>query len=148
MSSPGEGRAGKGKRGRMMDRLSSQWPVRSRQGRVILEELRRTTSHPRGDELYAIVRSRLPRVSLATVYRNLERLREAGAALPIYCGDFTRYDGNVAPHDHFLCRSCRRVWDFTAGCGEERPPVAKGDGGFQVDGSYTIFYGLCPQCKG
>ncbi len=131
-----------------MKQKGSQGPVRSRQGLIILEELRGTTSHPRGDELHAMVRRQLPQVSLATVYRNLDRLRQAGAALPIYCGDFTRYDGNVAPHDHFLCRSCRRVWDFDAGDGERRLPVAGGGGSFQVDGFYTIFYGRCPECQG
>ena len=41
----------------------------TRQRAVILEELRKLKSHPTADELYSIVRERLPRISLGTVYR-------------------------------------------------------------------------------
>ena len=43
----------------------------TRQRAVILEELRKLTTHPTADELYQIVRARMPRISLGTVYRNL-----------------------------------------------------------------------------
>ena len=50
----------------------------TRQRRVILEALRGTTSHPTADEVYEMVRRRLPRISLGTVYRNLEILSGEG----------------------------------------------------------------------
>ena len=46
----------------------------TRQREVILEELRKLASHPTAVGLYEIVRRRLPRISLGTVYRNLELL--------------------------------------------------------------------------
>ncbi len=118
---------------------------------MILEELRKLKTHPRSDELYALVRQRLPNVSLGTVYRNLDKLQREGAALEIYCGDFVRYDGDVVPHDHFLCRGCRRVWDFG---GHHDDSAAKSHvaihsqeaEGFQVESHYTVFTGLCPEC--
>ena len=131
-----------------MERGNAPGSVRSKQGQVILEELRGTMSHPRGDELYIMVRKRLPNVSLGTVYRNLDRLRREGSALEIYCGDFVRYDGNVAPHDHFLCRGCRRVWDYAAPGDEEHAAlVGVREDGFRVDGRYVIYYGRCPDCQ-
>ncbi|TAK35499.1 MAG: transcriptional repressor [Chloroflexota bacterium] len=122
---------------------------RSKQGQVILEELRKLTTHPRGDELYALVRQRLPRVSLGTIYRNLDRLQREGTVMEIYCGDFVRYDGNVSPHDHFLCRGCQRVWDFGHSHVEraEEGTVGKDEAGFLVEGHYTVFYGLCADCQ-
>ena len=48
------------------------------QRRVILDELRSTGSHPTADQLYERVRRRLPRISLGTVYRNLEILAGQG----------------------------------------------------------------------
>ncbi len=121
--------------------------ARSRQGEVILEELRKLKSHPRSDELYLRVRQRLPSVSLGTVYRNLDRFQREGLALEIYCGDFVRYDGNVAGHDHFLCRSCRRVWDFETAGRSPAPEPKGGESGFEIDGHYTIFHGLCSECR-
>lgn len=88
----------------------------------------------------------MPRISLGTVYRNLDRLRREGAALEIYCGDFVRYDGNVQPHDHFLCQSCRRVWDLN---GDQPATGATPDltaAGFRLKGRYTTYFGLCPEC--
>ena len=58
----------------------------TRQRAVILEELRKVKTHPTADELYSIVRERLPRISLGTVYRNLTSwripVRYAGLKLP------------------------------------------------------------------
>ncbi|MGE5620564.1 MAG: Fur family transcriptional regulator [Sphingomonadaceae bacterium] len=119
----------------------------SRQRSIILEELRKLKSHPRSDELYLLVRQRLPRISLGTVYRNLDRLQRDGLALEIYCGDFTRYDGNVSSHDHFMCRRCRRVWDFDAGSGQHATKPPAPESGFEVEGQYTMFYGLCIDCR-
>ncbi|MBD9242840.1 MAG: hypothetical protein EGQ45_02040, partial [Clostridiales bacterium] len=49
----------------------------------------------------------IPDLSLATVYRNLARFRSEGAVQVIGCVDGEdRYDGNVAPHGHFICRTC------------------------------------------
>ena len=121
---------------------------RSKQREVILEELRKLKTHPRSDELYTLVRQRLPPVSLGTVYRNLDRLQGEGTAVEIYCGDFVRYDGNVSPHDHFMCRVCRRVWDFDARHGDSPgvPAESENQAGFQVESQYTMFLGLCPDC--
>ena len=49
----------------------------TRQRMVILEELRKVKTHPTADELYAMVRTRMPRISLGTVYRNLDFLTES-----------------------------------------------------------------------
>ncbi len=50
----------------------------TRQRRLILEELRKLKTHPTAASLYAIVRRRMPKISLGTVYRNLELLNQMG----------------------------------------------------------------------
>ena len=62
--------------------LSSQLKL-TKQRKVILEELRKLKTHPSADEIYNIVRERLPRISLGTVYRNLEILSDAGVILKL-----------------------------------------------------------------
>lgn len=119
---------------------------KSQPRQVILEELKKLKSHPRGDELYDIVRQRLPRISLGTVYRNLEFLQQQGMVLELFCGDFNRYDGNVSPHHHLLCRQCRRLWDFEANVVPEKTEPIKNIIDFQIESQYTIFYGLCRHC--
>ena len=113
---------------------------------VILEELTKLKTHPRGDELYDIVRQRLPRISLGTVYRNLDLLRREGVVAELFCGDFNRYDGDVSSHYHFFCRKCRRLWDFkTDGLAGGIESVS-GTTDFRVEGQYIVFYGLCRGC--
>ena len=116
---------------------------RSQPREVLLQELRKLKTHPRGDELYHLVRQKLPRLSLGTVYRNLDLFRRQGMVLELGCGDFNRYDGDISPHSHFFCRGCGRLWDWE---GEGAPP-APSQGGFSVEGSYTTHYGLCPECS-
>ncbi len=83
------------------------------QRRIILEELRKLECHPTADELYEIVRKRIPQISLATVYRNLELLSEGGQVLKLQqTGKQKRFDGRVESHYHVRCASCGRVADI------------------------------------
>jgi Fur family ferric uptake transcriptional regulator len=68
----------------------------TRQRKVILEELRNVDTHPSADEIYEMVRKRLPHISLGTVYRNLEILSETGAIqkLELGCAQ-KKFDGKV-----------------------------------------------------
>ena len=65
----------------------------TRQRMVILEELRKVKTHPTADELYAMVRTRMPRISLGTVYRNLDFLTESKEILKLEsAGSIRRFD--------------------------------------------------------
>ena len=81
---------------------------------AILKCLRSTTCHPSAEWVYTQLKPQIPDLSLATVYRNLARFRSEGAVQVIGCVDGEdRYDGNVAPHGHFICRPFRwtpRIW--------------------------------------
>ena len=59
----------------MLNELDNNMRLTS-QRQVILEELRKVKSHPTATEVYDMVRKRLPRIGLGTVYRNLELLAE------------------------------------------------------------------------
>ena len=52
--------------------------VQTKQRQLILEAVRATNSHPTADELFQMIRRKLPTISLATVYRNLNFLSEIG----------------------------------------------------------------------
>jgi len=84
---------------------------RTRQRRIILEVVRATDAHPTAASVYRRVRRRLPRVSLATVYRNLRTLAAEGFVAERADPSGARFDGNTAPHDHFTCVACGRIYD-------------------------------------
>jgi len=117
------------------------------QRRVILEELKKLHTHPTAAELYEKVGARLPRVSLGTVYRNLESLSREGAALKLDLGSGpSRYDFRTESHNHIRCVKCGRVDDImTSGFGlsvEKFKPLTH----YQILGFELEFLGLCPKC--
>lgn len=118
----------------------------TQQRRVILEELWKVKTHPSADEVYHLVRKRLPHISLGTVYRNLEILSEAGIILKLGVGGSQkRFDGNTNPHYHFRCTKCNVIYDvdFTFNVSEikEKINTVPNISGFNLE-----FYGLCESC--
>jgi Fur family ferric uptake transcriptional regulator len=120
----------------------------TRQRQVIVEELQKLRSHPTAATLYEIVRRRLPKISLGTVYRNLQLLARTGVIRKLeFAGAEARFDGNVARHDHLRCVRCGQVDDIHG------PPLdlAGGDandwGDYHVLGHRVEVFGICPQCR-
>ena len=122
------------------------------QREIILEELRGTTSHPTADELYVRVKKRLPRISLATVYRNLERMAEEGMIQKIeVAGAQKRFDGNPEFHYHIRCARCGRVDDVHVEPLEELEALVSREGdlqGYRLLGYRLELVGICPDCQG
>jgi Fur family ferric uptake transcriptional regulator len=118
------------------------------QRRVILQELCQLKSHPTAAELYAVVRRRLPRISLGTVYRNLEVLHEDGKIRKMeFAGAETRFDGTLEQHYHVRCTECGRVEDvFTLDQGQSPAQPAE-VAGFKVTGHRLEYFGICPGCR-
>ncbi|MDY7000781.1 MAG: transcriptional repressor [Thermodesulfobacteriota bacterium] len=117
------------------------------QRKVILEELRKVDTHPTADEVYEMVRKRLPRISLGTVYRNLETLSEHGSILKLErAGAQKRFDGNPNPHHHVRCVYCGRVGDV-----RHAPDTSGLEAGvesdFEIIGHSLEFVGVCPWCR-
>ena len=93
-----------------------------------------------------MVRQRLPRISLGTIYRNLDLLAEQGKILKIEsAGSSKRFDGNPRPHQHVRCLKCGRVADIML-------PVQVPDTRHAILPGFTItavrleFDGLCDAC--
>jgi len=124
-------------------------PRNTQQREVILEELQKLTSHPTAAGIYEIVRHRLPKISLGTVYRNLELLARNGSILKLdQAGGEARFDGNVDRHDHVRCVQCGRVDDVSAPNLDPLLGATNDWGGYQIHGYKLEYYGLCPQCRG
>jgi Fur family ferric uptake transcriptional regulator len=115
---------------------------------VILEELRKRRDHPSARELYEVVRRRLPRISLGTVYRNLDLLSSRGEAQKITLGrSESRFDGNPSPHYHVRCVRCGRVGDVP----DELPPRVierfESVEDYKILGFHLELLGICPECQ-
>jgi len=86
-------------------------------------------------------------VSLATVYRNLRRLAAEGFLAERADPSGVRFDGNTAPHDHFTCVACGRIYDVpTRATRGVRARIAVRSG-FEVLNHRVEFYGRCGACR-
>ncbi len=119
----------------------------SRQRERILEVLKGTDTHPTADWVYHEVKKDFPSLSLGTVYRNLKILKEQGVVEELRCGStFDRYDGNVVPHYHFVCRRCGRIWDLGAPYKNGLDKAIGSSAPFAVEGHRLEFFGVCDEC--
>ena len=120
----------------------------TRQRRVILEELRKVNTHPSADEIYEMVRKRLPRISLGTVYRNLEVLSESGDIQKLELGcSLRRFDGTPENHYHIRCTRCDRVVDAPIDFSIDIEQKLKDETDFKIIGHKLEFIGICPDCQ-
>ena len=118
------------------------------QRRVILEELGKMTTHPTANEVYEIVRKRLPRISLGTVYRNLELLSESGLIKKLeMAGTQKRFDGTIYNHYHIRCVKCGRIDDLKLPAIESIDDTAATVSDYRVLWHRLEFAGLCPECS-
>ena len=84
----------------------------TRQRRVILDEFRKDNAHLTADEVYHRVRKKIPKVSLGTIYRNLEILSEHGFIEKVeVAGHQKMFDGNLKKHYHVRCINCNKLID-------------------------------------
>lgn len=119
---------------------------RTRQLTAVYDSLAAVRDHPTVEQLFQRVREQLPRMSLGTVYRNLDKLRDQGRVRMIRLADGgARYDATLHEHDHFACERCGLVMDL-----EGLPHVAPATGtlpeGFRIHSQATVFSGLCAAC--
>jgi Fur family ferric uptake transcriptional regulator len=118
------------------------------QRRAILEELRHFERHPTAREVYGQVRQRLPRISLGTVYRNLELLSRRGMIRRFAVGSGERrYDGDMNDHYHLCCVRCGRIEDAPMAPLAHLEEMLGDANGYDVIGHRIEFSGVCPRCK-
>ena len=111
---------------------------------AIYDMLAQTTSHPTADEILAKVKSTFPMISPNTVYYTLNAFEEAGLVVSLNEAH-TRYDGNLDPHHHLICVSCRTIEDVYD---DDLNQLQLSSGpGFNVYSHRVEFYGQCRTCQ-
>jgi len=119
----------------------------TRQRQLILQSLRELDCHPTADELYQRIRETLPRISLGTVYRNLDLLVRSGLVRRLaIAGSQARYDGDLSAHVHVRCVRCGGLDDVFVSESAARELPATSRNGFRITGCRVEYVGVCPNC--
>ena len=119
----------------------------TRQHQAILDVIVNARRPLLAQEVLTLASKAVPRLSLATVYRNIKGLQDAGEIRAVVLpGQNPRYEVATRSHHHqFQCRQCEKVFDLEA-CPGNLDRLAPS--GFKVDDHEIILYGSCGDCSG
>ena len=131
--------------------ITSVWTMahrKSKQKEAIIKVLRRTSSHPTAEWIYEQARKEMPGIGLATVYRNLRSLKEAGEISEMHIfSDAARFDGNTNMHYHFCCDRCGKILDLDEPIDATIETKIARRTGLKVTGHHLELAGLCLDCQ-
>ena len=120
----------------------------SRQREAIKNFLLTRKDHPTADVIYTNIKTEFPNISLGTVYRNLALLTELGEIQKLsYGAESDFFDGNPAPHYHFVCKECGSVSDLIITDLSFVNTLASQNFNGNIEGHNIHFYGICEKCK-
>lgn len=97
-------------------------------------------------EILLAAQRQVPSLGLATVYRNLKQLMQAGEIQTVELpGEAARFEvTGHHHHHHFRCNVCKRVFAVNA-CPGDMQKLAPD--GFLVEGHELTLYGRCGDCR-
>lgn len=79
----------------------------------VLIEVLQCNDHPDAEKVFSGLRGRMPKISLDTVYRTLWLLNDLRVITTFgFSREKTRFEANLKPHHHFVCRKCGLTVDF------------------------------------
>jgi Fur family transcriptional regulator, ferric uptake regulator len=121
---------------------------RSHQRELILEIVRSTMDHPTAEWVHRQARRHLPRISVATVYRNLKELAAEGHVSEMHAGgQSTRFDANTGQHYHVRCVMCGRMADLPISVDRRVEEEAGRAINYRILGHRVEVLGVCPACE-
>ena len=97
------------------------------------------------EEILASAQAEVPKMGIATVYRNVKALEYAGEIAGVELpGEGRRFEAaGLKHHHHFHCRACGKVFDLTGCTGGFQSLVPRG---FRLEDHEVILYGRCKAC--
>ncbi len=119
----------------------------TRQLEAVWEAIKDETLHPTADQIFEKVRTVIPKISLGTVYRNLQKLVAVEKLQVLTLGRTQRFDPMVQCHEHFICEKCERVYDIFVDSKEDILPSSLPHKGFTVTSHQLALYGTCRDCS-
>jgi Fur family ferric uptake transcriptional regulator len=119
------------------------------QRRLLLGVIRQSKGHLDVAEIYQRVRKKDPRISLSTVYRNLNLLKELGLISELHLDqEHHHYElKEETEHYHLICSRCGEVVEFDDPLVEELISQVSKEKGFRVERLHMDLVGLCEKCR-
>ncbi len=115
---------------------------------AIYQVLKNCNMHPTAESIYNIISVDYPTMSLATVYKTLDLLKETGIIQELNIGGNTsRYDVIPKPHAHIVCTKCGKVENLDMPMSKNLMNKAKKTSDYHIQNLQLYFFGVCPYCQ-
>ncbi|NYD55846.1 Fur family ferric uptake transcriptional regulator [Nocardioides marinisabuli] len=120
----------------------------TRQRRVLREHLADTDAFVTAQQLFEDLRARGDKVGLATIYRTLQAMTEAGEVDTVRTVEGENIYRMCGPrhHHHLVCRSCGRTVELDGPSVETWAARAADDHGFSDVTHIVELFGVCSAC--
>ena len=119
----------------------------SRQRQRLLEVLKQHPGHLRAEEVYSKMKEKDDKISLATVYRNLNLLSSLNQINRIdHPNAGSMYDGRDYPHYHLHCLRCDNLIDVPGLYLAELNETVSERMNAKIFSQQMIFEGICEEC--
>jgi Fe2+ or Zn2+ uptake regulation protein len=117
----------------------------SKQNELIINSFKNRRDHPTAEMLHKDLKLLMPKIGIATVYRNLVKASQNGEALRIsFPGAADRFDSCTVRHINLHCAECNRVFDLFP-TDSEWAGIAALLGGASL--SQIEIHGVCKECR-
>ncbi len=115
---------------------------------LILETLCENGDHLNANEIYSLARRKAPCLSLSTVYRTIDVLKEVGVIEELHLsGECRRYEIKGEGHHHMICRGCGKVIEFKCPFSEGLIHDLGEKYDFEITGAHLDLRGYCAECR-
>ncbi len=120
----------------------------SHQRERIYRSVAESDQHPTANMVYDALKAEMPKLSLGTVYRNLNQLADAGRLKKIPLADGScRFDKTTSPHSHVVCEECGCVADVTLPSFQPLAESVKQQTEYSLRSYDVVLRGVCKECR-
>jgi len=118
------------------------------QRQAILNLINTSNRHWDAEEISRTLSDRGESIGIATVYRGLAALEDAGMIASVQLADKKRYErADKTHHDHMVCTSCGSIEEFSQARIESLQEAAAREKGFTTTGHQLVIFGRCARCS-
>lgn len=131
----------------MKDIHKSSTPRITTQQQAIYQLIKKAGLHHSVEQIYAEIRRVMPRISMATVYRNLEKLSDQNMIGKVVIRGKYYFERQTDKHYHVVCLSCNQVDNLDSLPASDIESFFSRSTNYKLISHELVLYGLCDTCQ-